>query len=143
MRHFKIMHLIWNERIIITSEIFFRIFYFQILKKLFSKSYYIRNEDHWWGLRLESKRLKVCNFLSYHFWTSSQLLTTTSYEILFSIMKNINSYFFNDKEFGNICFGSKKFRKQINSITIIFQAKFVAIDFRHLLESYWKLFQYW
>ena len=31
--------------------------------------WYFRNKDHWWGLRSESKRLKVCNFLSYHFWT--------------------------------------------------------------------------
>ena len=28
---------------------------------------YFRNKDHWWGLRLELKRLKVYNFLSYHF----------------------------------------------------------------------------
>ena len=27
------------------------------------------NKDHWRGHRLESKRFKVCNLLSYHFWT--------------------------------------------------------------------------
>ena len=34
--------------------------------------WYFRNKDHWWGLRSESKRLKVCNLLSLHFqnwWT--------------------------------------------------------------------------
>ena len=41
---------------------------------IYPKFWYFRNKDHWWGLRPESKRLKVYNFLSYHFWTLKPIM---------------------------------------------------------------------
>ena len=41
---------------------------------IYPKFCYFRNKDHWWGLRSESKRLIVYNFLSYHFWTLKPIM---------------------------------------------------------------------
>ena len=46
--------------------------------------WYFINKDHWWGLRSETKLLKVCNLLSYYFWT---LKPSINKNIVWNILK--------------------------------------------------------
>ena len=56
--------------------------------------WYFRNKDHSWGLRSESKRLKVCNLLIYFFWTLKPIINNN---ILWNILfeDRYKSYFMN------------------------------------------------
>ena len=56
--------------------------------------WYFRNKDHWLGLRLESKLLKVCNLLSYYFWTLKPIIdNNVVWNLLFK--GRYKSYFMN------------------------------------------------
>ena len=68
----------WNyKKTIIQNKIFINKLLYLIIINSYDVDvlfWYFRNKDHWWGLRSESKRLKVCNFLSYHFWTLKPII---------------------------------------------------------------------
>ena len=77
----------------------FYIFYIFHITKVFSKIglicaifypmfWYFRNKDHWWGLRSESKRLKVYNLLSYHFWTIKPIINNY---IVWNLSENLGN----------------------------------------------------
>ena len=68
---------------------------------IYSKFWYFRNEDDSWRPRSESKRLKVYNFLSYHFWTLKPIMNNnivlnfykmTLYELFRIFLKFVSSF---------------------------------------------------
>ena len=72
---------------------------------LFITFWYFRNKDHWWGLRSESKRLKVCILQSYYFSTLKPIINIV-WKIVFSTNFNqrLNSSYTLKTDYSQVSF---------------------------------------